>query len=170
MYGVLLVALLTFLLSLVASLGGPSRNEGMEADAVAMQMSSWHLAALKKCNSTSCSGGTIDPAGYFPDDLKNADFVRMQRFRSLYDVGTNYVLTFYTGTGINRPDINIGTVSFSFHNRILGETSSNIGVWNRSTQRVELPSSLEGNSSITIPAALANVVPDRSPVLLSHAR
>ena len=171
MYGVLLVMFMTLLMSFYIGLGGHSEPPKLRAEVVAMQMSSWHVAAQQRCDASPCAGGSVDPRNYLTDSVKNSDFVRRNYFRSNFDVSTNYVLTSLTGVGMDIGDVSTGTVSASFHKFLGQNSSSSIGYWNMTTGRIELPSRNYGKTHLVVPGDIPlNLligVPNGSPVMLN---
>lgn len=172
MYAIYIIFLMTFLMSLYIGISAPKEPEYLRPEVVAIQMSSWHVAAQKKCNTELCSGGAIDPKGYLDEIVKKSDFVTRGYFKTTHDVGSNYIVTSLTGVGMNIGNINQNTVSASFHKMLGGDTSSSIGYWDNIKNEIHLPSSKNFEKPILkvpgdIPSSLLTGVPNGSPVMLN---
>jgi len=171
MYALYIVFLMTFLMSLAFGLNAPTEQKMLRPEVVAMQMSSWHVAAQKKCSLETCNGGTVNPVNYLNDMVKNAEFVTRGYFKTNYDLGSKYVLTSLTGVGMSAGNINNATVSSSFHKLLGGDSSSSIGYWDQTKKQIELPSRRYGKTNLSVPGDIsANLligVPDKSPVMIN---
>ncbi len=171
MYAIYIVFLMTFLMSLFFGLSAPKEPELLRPEVIAMQMSSWHVAAQKKCNAEFCAGGSIDPTDYLNETIKDSDYVARGYFKTTYDIGSKYLMTSLTGVGMGVGNINVNTVSSSFHTMLGGDSSSSIGYWDDVKKEVQLPSRNYGKSSLQvpgdIPASIMLGVPNGSPVLLN---
>lgn len=178
MYVLYTIIFTTFLMTLFSAVYEPKEKRSFRPDVVAMQMASWHVAAQKKCSHVGCVGGSVDPAEYISKIVKDSAYVKNGYFQSTYDNSSGYIVTSLTGVGMGSGELNYSTISTSFHGLLGGGTSSSVGYWDRSKNRVFLPSKHYGtgyldvtqNSNVGLSPNLFVRVPDKSPVLINRVQ
>jgi hypothetical protein len=74
-------------------------------DAIAKQMLTYHVSAIRKCHATACPAGNVDPSAYLPSFVGNAattTYATNSKFRTVSD-GAGHIVTvympIYTATG-----------------------------------------------------------------------
>lgn len=143
----------------------------------ANHMISWHKAAVEKCSISAdpCSGGTLNPEeveALIPSLIRNAPSVVRRNFRTNYDNGSGYLVTYMDVNTRYPQGITFGTVASSFGEMVGNKTSSSMGIWNRNQSRVDFMRSPAGKRSFSVPADIPSNalvgVPDKSPVLLTR--
>lgn len=167
---IIYVAFCMISLILYAALGLPPQEEGFKIDqkVVAAHMAAWHKAAIRRCNSVSCSG-VVDPMTYMLPSMKNAPAFSTSRFATRYDPGTKVLMTSVNANEPARSGISFEAMMSGLNDGVDGE-SSMIGVFEKATGRVNL-TALTGiykTKYITVPPAIAVAIPDGSPVITTN--
>ncbi|NTF17257.1 hypothetical protein G6L37_02275 [Agrobacterium rubi] len=158
------------LLLISVAMVGSNRNEGSvarDAQAAAAHMSVYHSAAVSKCKAVACPTGAVDPGPYLNDVIRSGPLYERGYFQTNYDAPTKTLVTHMKPGFALRGTVNFGTVNAALKD-LQDADSSSFGAWDRSSARV-IPSYVAGyRVTFTMPSGIRSVLPDRSPVIVSH--
>lgn len=141
-----------------------------QSEALVLQMSVWHKAAIRVCVATTCASGVVDPKTRLPEAVKQGDAVSSAKFKTRYDATAKLLITYLDESALKVSGPTYGTVAAAIANQFAGEETSGVGQFDNSTNTIR-PNYIPGYSPkalITVPASISGSIPDDAPVIATR--
>lgn len=139
-----------------------------ERDIVAIHMTAWHKAAVRRCATEKNCSGVVDPKPYMFASMLAGDAFSIARFSTRYDVTSNLLVTNVTAVAPSK-GLSYNVIMGGLNKEVDGE-SSMIGLFDKSSSRVNF-TALTGiykSKWVDLPSALASPLTDGVPVIVTN--